>query len=192
MKFPHSRTIAFLAAALLLASPCFPALAQGQLQLSEQKIKAGLIYNFLKNTAWPPAKANGPVVVCVFGASDPFGGYLQPIEDRTVSQREITLSYIRKVEEAPGCHAIFVGLGARASWPALQAALAGKGVLTVGDFTGFSRAGGMIEFGREDERIQIKLNAGAVSAAGLRIYDSLRRLAKTTQQPQRAPAPQGE
>ncbi len=156
---------------------------QSQMQLSEQKIEAGLIYNFLKNTEWPPGKMgppSSPLVVCILGTDDPFNGYLQPIESRTVNQRTIKLRHISNTEETGGCHMLFIGSDEQAQWPALHTFLAQKSVLTVGDFDGFSSSGGMIEFGTENDHIQIWLNVEAVSLSHLHIFDSLRRLAKTT------------
>ena len=174
--------IFFAVAMLLLPLSCL-AQEQTQLQLSAQKIKAGLIYNFLKYTDWPSEKMTetpATLVVCIFGTEDPLSGYLQPIEDRTVHQRVVKLRHISTVEEAAKCHMLFIGSDEEAQWPSLHNSLANKSVLTVGDFNGFSRAGGMIEFSTEDNRIQIWLNIEAVSESRLHIYDSLRRLAKVT------------
>jgi hypothetical protein len=172
--------------AMLMLPLCSFAQEQSQLQLSEQKIKAGLIYNFLKYTEWPAARfitPSSPITICIFGAEDPFNGYLQPIEDRTVNQRPVKLRHVSRAEDTVTCHMLFIGSDDQAQWPVLRKALDNKSVLTVGDFTGFTQAGGMIEFNTEENRIQIGLNLEAVGAARLRIYDNLRRLAKTTQTP---------
>ena len=176
---------AFVVAMMLLPIRSF-AEKQDQLQLSEQKIKAGLIYNFLKYTEWPSekmARPAAPLVVCILGTGDPFDGYLQPIEGRTVNQRIIKLRHLSSTADAEGCNMLFIGSDEQAQWPALHGFLANKSILTVADFSGFSHAGGMIEFGTEDNRIQVWLNIEAVTSAHLRIYDSLRRLAKATNPP---------
>jgi hypothetical protein len=166
---------------LAVFMPCLPAQAQNSLQMEEQKIKAGLIYNFLKYTQWPPeAAASSSLVVCIFSIEDPFSGYLQPIEDRTVNQRSISLRHISRIEDAANCHMLFVGNDEQEQWPALRRSLDKKSVLTVGDFEGFAGNGGMIEFDTKNNRVQIELNPDAASAAHLRIYENLRRLAKTT------------
>jgi len=173
----------FITAIFMLPLYAFAEEDQNQLQLSEQKIKAGLIYNFLKYTEWPPSKTAGPsspLDICIFGSEDPLDGYLQPIEGRTVNQRMIKLRHITSVEDAAKCHMLFIGSDEQGQWPALRRSLVNKSVLTVGDFEGFSHDGGMIEFSSEDNRIQIWLNVAAVDEARLHIYDSLRRLAKTT------------
>jgi hypothetical protein len=184
MQILMRRKISVLCLAVMLLLPlrCF-AQDESQLQLSEQKIKAGLIYNFLKYTEWPSEKAAAPaspLVVCIFGAGDPLGGYLQPIEDRTVHQRVVKLQHISAVEEAAKCQMLFISEDTATQWPALHSFLAHKSVLTVGDFDGFSKMGGMIEFGTEENRIRILLNMQAVDESRLHIYDNLRRLAKLT------------
>ncbi len=174
---------AALLTALLILPTC--AYAQNALHLEKQKIKAGLIYNFLKYTAWPQVemKSSLPFIVCVYGAEDPFNGYLQPIEERTVNQRSIILRHVFDVKAAAACHMLFVDADEQSSWPDLRRFLAHRSVLTVGDFKGFSDSGGMIGFSMSDNHIQIDLNLRAVAVAHLRIYDSLRRLARITHLP---------
>ena len=179
----HRKILTVLIVAMPLAPLRGYAQEQNHLQLSSQKIEAGLIYNFLKYTAWPREKLPGPsspLAVCIFGTEDPFSGFLQPIEEGTFHQRAVKLRFISSVAESDKCHMIFIGADEKAQWPALRKFLANKSVMTVGGFDGFSRAGGMIEFSSEDNRIQIWLNVQAVSEAKLHIYDSLRRLAKVT------------
>ncbi len=147
------------------------------LQLHEQEIKAGLLYNFLKYTDWPPAgmEKSSSITVCIFGG-DPFEGYLEPMAGRTVNQREIALRTIHKIEDAGACHLLFVNAGEKERWPQLLESLQGKPVLTVSDGGGFADAGGAIEFGRKDNHISVNLNMEAVMAARLHVQDRLLKL----------------
>lgn len=167
---------ALLLSILWLAA--LPARAQDSLQLQEQEIKAGLLYNFLKYTEWPASRvsnANAPMDVCIFGA-DPFDGYLKPMAGRTVNQRNITLRRIEKLVDAAACHLLFVSATERDRWPDIYAVLKDKSVLTVSDFPGFAASGGMLEFGRRDNHIQVLLNIEALRGGGLRVQDRLIRL----------------
>jgi hypothetical protein len=168
-----------LAITLLWTSTAALAQERNELQLEEQKIKAGLIYNFLKYTAWPENKT-AKLVVCILGSEDPFNGYLQPLEGRTVNQKPIILRHVSSAEDAEKCQMLFIGATEQAQWPNLQRNLMHTSVLTVGDFNGFTNDGGMIEFGTNDDRVQIDLNNGAVDAAHLHVAENLRRMAKTT------------
>jgi hypothetical protein len=169
-------------AALLLWLAVAPeAHGQESIQLVEQEIKAGLLYNFLKYTEWPPDAApglNAPMVVCLFGG-DPFDGRLQPMVGRTVKQHVIALREVHGVDELGMCSLVFVDADANAQWPQLRKALAEKAMLTVSDFPGFADSGGMIEFTRIKNRISIKVDTGAVMAAHLEVQDRLQRLANS-------------
>jgi hypothetical protein len=170
---------AVLASLLLAAGPAMPAAAAAaeSLQLIEQQIQAGLIYNFLKSTKWPAeAGPDIPLVVCLFGG-DPFDGHLRPMAGRTVNQHAIEIRNIRTFDETRDCALLVIHPGEKPRWPQLRTALAAKPVLTVSDFEGFAQAGGMIELTRIDQRIGIKLNTDAVAAAHLQVEDRLLRLA---------------
>jgi hypothetical protein len=150
------------------------------IRLYEEKIKAGLIYNFIKYTEWPDdrnAENSSPIEVCVFG-QDPFDGYLQPMAGRTVRQRRINIRHIGRPAEVQGCHLLFIGASERDRWPQLRRLLADKSILTVSDFEGFSDAGGMIQFGSDNNRIKVELNSVPMQAAHLRVYDKMLKLVK--------------
>jgi len=173
--------LSLLAAALVLGGMEFltPAHADETIQLHEQEIKAGLLYNFLKYVDWPDNHAAAPMTVCVFGG-DPFNGYLQPIAGRTVNQRKITIREIRDLPETSACDLLFINAAQKDHWPQMQKFLSGKTVLTVSDFSQFTDNGGMIEFGRKDDHINVSLNIDAVTAAQLRIEDRLLKLVTIT------------
>jgi hypothetical protein len=153
--------------------------AQENIQLVEQEIKAGLLYNFMKYTDWPSDRAqqpNAPIMVCLLGG-DPFAGRLQPLAGRTVNQHVIELRNLRTVDDAGMCSLLFIHADEKPQWPQLRAALAGKSMLTVSDFQGFAAAGGMIEFTRIENKIGVKIDTVAVMAAHLQVQDRLLKLA---------------
>jgi hypothetical protein len=160
-------------AALLLAA--FPAHAtEEDLRLSEQEIKAGLLYNFLKYTQWP-SDSSTTVRLCIYGG-DPFQGKLDRMQGRSVNRREIVVRKISRADEISGCHLLFINARDKAQWLELRNLLNGHGILTVSDFSSFVSTGGMIEFGYRDNHITATLNLDAVHAAGLRVEDRLLRL----------------
>lgn len=173
--FSH-RVFAFVVWLGLGIWPAWMSAAEDSLQLQAQEIKAGLLYNFLKYTQWPETTpVREKITVCLF-ESDPMAPYLQPMNGRTVSQREITVSHLRDIRDTERCHLLFIGAGEKKRWPAIRDFLAGKPVLTVSDSDGFTEAGGMIEFGRSDNRIHASLNMAALAAAGLRVQDRMMKL----------------
>jgi len=168
----QSAVLALLLAAAFLS----PAYGEDNVRLVEQEIKAGLLYNFLKYTQWPPEHANRGAIVCLIGG-DPFSGHLQPMAGRTVNQRSIEIRNLENVKGVDGCALLYVHANEKSDWPQLQKALAGKDVLTVSDFDGFAENGGMIEFTHNDNRIGVKINIDAVTAAHLTVENRLLRLA---------------
>jgi hypothetical protein len=161
----------------MLGGALAPARAQEGVRLVEQDIKAGLLYNFLRYTEWPERAAPGQtVVVCVYGR-DPFGGRLTPMSGRTVNGQAIRVRFVDAESEIDGCSMLVINAEERARWPALRDHLMRRNVLTVSDYEGFARAGGMIEFTRVNNRIGVRLNLGAAQAADLVVLDRLIRLA---------------
>jgi len=171
------RRCAFLTALLLLAAgDTARPVGADSIALVEQKIKAGLLYNFLKYTQWPPAPANAGMNVCLLGG-DPFDGHLSPMAGRTVNERAIAVREIDDAKEGPDCSMMVVHADQKASWPLWRKALSGRDVLTVSDFDGFVAQGGMIEFAHVDNRIGVKINVDAVGATHLKVEDRLLKLA---------------
>jgi hypothetical protein len=168
-----------LTALALLAGSSLPAAAQDGLQLVEQEIKAGLLYNFLRYTEWPqdhPIHTELINTVCVLG-DDPFSGRLAPMAGRTVNQSVIEVRTVAGAADVADCSLIFIDAGEQARWMELRGAIMGESILTVSDFTGFAASGGMIEFVRVDNRIGIEVNTGAVAAAHLMVQDRILNLA---------------
>lgn len=147
--------------------------AEDGLQLYEQQIKVGLLYNFLKYTQWPVQPSS--MAVCVFG-EDPFQGYLKPMAGRSVNQMEITVHFIHTAQETDTCNLLYINANEKKQWPSLKTSLAEKSVLTVSDFDGFAASGGMIEFGKKEEHVDVSLNMDAVSAAHMQVQDRLLKL----------------
>src|SRR4051812_905274 len=96
---------------ILLYFFCF--LAQGEnkpLQLYEEKIKAGMVYNLLKYTAClqeSNSQISGKLHICMFG-DDPFDSYLSPLEGRTAQQIPIFITHITHAEQADSCSVVII------------------------------------------------------------------------------------
>ncbi|MEZ0261844.1 MAG: YfiR family protein [Alphaproteobacteria bacterium] len=172
---------ASLIAVLGLLVWCFSAQAAG-LVLQENEIKAGMLYNFLKYIEWPDEKlgASPAISICLFGG-DPFKGYLDKTRGKTVHQKPITVKNVSSAQEVSLCNLLYISDGKREQWAAIAPQLKGRGVLTVSSFQGFARGGGMIEFGRENERIKVMLNLGAVKGASLKVQPRLLRLVEVVE-----------
>jgi hypothetical protein len=161
-------------ALLLLVGFLTPSWAGEGLQLHEQEIKAGLLYNFLKYVTWPQG-ATGGMSVCLYGDSS-FNSYLEPMAGRTVNQQKISVHTIHTPQEVANCRLVFVNDTEGEHWPDIAKTIATQGILSVSDYEGFAENGGMIEFGRKDEHIAVTLNIDATAAAHLHVEDRLLQL----------------
>lgn len=159
-----------------------PAVAQSvsPIQLYEQKIKAGLVYNFLKFTKWPEDKfENGRGLnVCLYGG-DSFDGYLHSLNGRTAQQLEITIQQTSGRNNTNGCHLLFLHSSEADALPEVLPYFHNRRILTMSDIPGFADKGGMVEVSKqEDQRIHMLLNERALSVADLFVDERLRKLAE--------------
>lgn len=153
---------------------------EGPNYLYEQKIKAAIVYNFLKFTNWPDdtfARTNGKINVCLFGG-DPFDGYLYPLEGKTAQQHPITIIQVHDIRKTAHCSLIFVHRNEAESLTPLLHFLKGRPVLTVSDIEAFAQQGGMIEMAKENEQINLYINDHEANADGLRIAKDILKLAR--------------
>jgi hypothetical protein len=175
----HGRRLLLPAALAILFFCGVPAMAQQQLY--EPKIEAGLLYNFLKYTAWPnhvPGK--GTLRVCLLGG-DPFNGYLDPLQGRTAQQSRIDILHIDAYTQMDGCQILFIPERMADDMARIIAYARLKPILTVSDAEDFIRQGGMVEFAmRQDQRIHLYVGNAAVQAAKLNVSTRLLRLAENT------------
>lgn len=153
--------------------------AQDQkLELYEQKIKAGLVYNLLKYTTWPESPgARRELQICLFG-DDPFDGYLSPLEGRTAQQAPIGIKKVGQIAQTGDCSVVVIGRNQENNISALLQFLKGRHTLTISDIRHFTRQGGMVEMAKEGEKISLYINKSAVEKAGLDIGGRMLRLAK--------------
>lgn len=169
--------ILLFCAGLLLHGPA--ARAQDSSSQLEKKVKAGLIYNFLKYTAWPEnagGQSDG-FKLCLLGPN-PFSGALKPLEGRTAQNKTIAILRVETIEEGRKCHLLFIHSNLDNGLPGFLERIKGYPVLLVSDMEGFADRGGMVELATENGYINIHVNRDALRESGLVIQDRLLKLAK--------------
>jgi YfiR/HmsC-like len=177
LKLRHAAAIL----AVLLALAAAPARAQAPAAPSEYQVKAVFLFNFSQFVDWPAASfADGraPLVIGVLG-SDPFGATLDEIvRGETVNGRPLEVRRYDSVEQIDACHILFIERSQEERLDAVLAALKGRSVLTVGDFEGFVRHGGIIRFVTVGNKIRMRVNLAAAQDAKLTISSKLLRPAQ--------------
>jgi hypothetical protein len=173
MRFRAARLFVL---SLLILRVGILAVAQEDSQPTEYQIKAAFIFNFAKFVEWPAAafpKATSPMVVGVLG-ENPFHEALEKtIKNKTVDEHPVVIMQFRSATEATNCHILFISSSEKARLPQILKQLKGSSVLTVGEMSGFTDAGGMINFVLEGTKIRFQINNDAANSVGLKISSKL-------------------
>ena len=137
-----------------------------------------MIYNFSRFTLWPDSRFAGPadpVVLCV----DPdaaLSGPLQSVSGKPVGARTLMVRETSRIDHA--CQMAYLGGGDTSD--GYVATLRDRGVLTIGETPGFTRAGAiqLVTIGRQ---VRFEINQRNALAAGARLSSNLLRLAVAVQ-----------
>jgi hypothetical protein len=173
------RHVVAIAAVLLALAAAAPGRAQAPPAPTEYQVKAIFLFNFSQFVDWPAAAfadERSPLVIGVLG-SDPFGTTLDEIvRGETVNGRPLEVRRYDAVEQIDdACHILFIERSQDERLDAVLAALKGRSVLTVGDFEGFARRGGIIRFVTVGNKIRLRVNLAAAQDAKLTISSKLLR-----------------
>lgn len=149
----------------------------------ESEVKAVLLYNFTQFVEWP-AEAfeapDSPLIIGVLGP-DPFGRALDTtVEGEMVDGHRIEVARFREVEEAVGCHLLFISSSERAASGEILERLQGRPILTVAEFDSFLERGGIVQLHRgPNNKVRLRVNLAAARAASLTLSAKLLRVAET-------------
>jgi hypothetical protein len=147
----------------------------------EYKIKAVFLYHFAQFVEWPEdaLSSSQPVMVIGVLGEDPFGPYLdETVLGEKVNDRSLVINRFEKVSDIQTCHILFISKSTREKTEDILHSVKGKKILTVSDAAGFAKAGGMIRFVNEENKVKIRINLEAVKAEGLTVSSKLLRIAE--------------
>ncbi len=155
-----------------------PAAVSGQLEQrpSEYQVKAAYLFNFARFVEWPAdrfSSIDAPIVIGILG-DDPFGNALdQAVSGKLAHGR--TVEVIRQVDlkQADSCHIVYVDESVRRMATPLLANYAKRGVLTVGDWRGFTDDNGIIEFLIRKGTVRFRIRPDLAEDGDLKISSKL-------------------
>jgi hypothetical protein len=176
---PAWRAVA-LGAVIACSLAAQPLCSQGSVT-PEFRSKATFLANFLSFVDWPEsafASAQAPFTLCVRGDFS-FGTALAEVtRGATPRGRRVEVKWVHKDPELRNCQIAFVSRSESKRYAKLLQAIAGAGVLTVGETPDFLAAGGMISFAVERDILQFEVNLVAADSARLKISSRLLTLAR--------------
>ena len=180
-------TLGGLAGLAVLILGATSAVFAQEMSVSEYRLKAVFLHNFAKYVEWPSEALAEPtenMVLCLLG-EDPFGDVLGEVEKRPVRGRQIVVDRAVELVDLERCQILFVCRSKVEILDGILGQVAGTGVLTVSDISGFAERGGMIEMLAEEEVVRITINLGAAQREGLVVSSRLLALASLTEDPRR-------
>ena len=149
-------------------------------QPTEYQIKAAFLFNFAKFVDWPPEtfpETNSPIVIGVLG-KNVFGKDLEnTIRDKTVNNHHFEFVAVTSAKEAIRCHILFISPSEKDNVKKIVDSLHNASVLTVSETDEFIKAGGMVNFVIQDDKVRFQISDDAAKKAGLRISSKLLSLA---------------
>ncbi|MEM8711576.1 MAG: YfiR family protein, partial [Planctomycetota bacterium] len=148
----------------------------------EYKVKAALLYNFLKYARFPDGtfpKKSAPVTILVVG-KNPFGPILEKVLGKKKAggrpfKFESTESIPKGEIKAQLVFASGLDEGAQQQ---LVKKLAKKPVLLVGEMDGFAERGGFINLYLEKGKVRFAINTNCQKSTGIQLKAELLKLAK--------------
>ncbi|HEY9095886.1 MAG TPA: YfiR family protein [Hydrogenophaga sp.] len=147
-------------------------------QVSEQAVKAGFVYNFIKFTQWPPQPESDSHRLQICATSDkPLEGHIARLSGRNVGARTIEFRNNVGVNGWAGCDVLFIAQSEEHQIDAYLHSLGNAPVLSVGEAAGFIKSGGMIGLRMQDSRVKFDVNLGSAQRAGLQLNSQMLKLA---------------
>lgn len=165
---------------VLLAGTSMNALPASEELPREYRIKAAYLYNLSKFITWPDENAqdkNTPITICVYGYN-PFGQYLEKLEERTAKGRAIAIHYVNERQPANGCQILFISQHNTTAPKVLAAPPPYPPVLTVSDDEDFLSRGGLIALVTVNNNVQLDINLSRAKQAGFIISANLLEVAR--------------
>lgn len=163
---------------LLLALPALAGLTAASAfaaeAVSEQAIRAALVFNFIKFTEWPTAKAGeSQFRICLATRDLAQVAAMEELSERQIRGQRLVVMRFGSQEN---CAVIYVDSSQR--WHEMLDKAPPGHALSIGAYPGFAAEGGMVEIALQESGARFDINLAAAKRAGLRIYPQLLRLAR--------------
>ncbi len=150
----------------------------------EHLIKAAMVRNFARFTQWPPEShltehKEKDIHLCIMG-NDIVENSFCKVKGKKVGNHQITLQKIYNNENLYSCDILFIDVSSGANPNDILKSIRQHPVLTIGETEKFAKAGGIITFFNEANKIRFQINLGAARKAGFKINSGLLQLAVVT------------
>lgn len=148
--------------------------------VTEDQIKAAYVLNFARFVDWPPEafKGDSGFNFCALGRSRMADELAADIQGKNINGRAIAFHYLKNPDDSLNCQVIVVSGNSTKQQQKLLGIQSGRPVLLVGEFAGFARAGGTMDFIVENGKVMFEVNLAAADEAHLKLSSKLLSLAR--------------
>jgi YfiR/HmsC-like len=162
------------AATLIVTPALFPEQVMAQ-DTGSGQLKSAIVYNILRFVDFPRETGSKPLIACARRGA---GGNLSALSGRSVGSRTITVRTIEASSNGDGCDVVYLGVASSAD----VARVKQRGVLVIGDGSGFLKAGGTIGLVTTGKQTRFEVSMRAAKQADIKISSQLLRLAARVEQ----------
>ena len=149
--------------------------------LPEAEVKAAAFYNIVTFTDWPAStfqSSEAPLVIGVLGQG-PIASLLAAlVANETWRGRPVIVRHFAAPAAARDCHVLFIARSEQGRWRTITRQIAKRPILTISDFEGFAREGGVVQLGIDRNKLRLTVNLAAARNNGLAISSKVLRLAE--------------
>lgn len=130
------------------------------MNLTEDDIKVGFIYNFLKFVKWPHEnQIKDKIYLCIKSHRDPISSKLMEISGKRIRDKELKVIELNDYKLLSQCNALFIEKSVKLRvFEAILKQTEDMPILTISDKDGFCEKGGIIQLKKRDNRIRFLIN----------------------------------
>lgn len=147
----------------------------------EYKIKAALLFNFLKYATFPPgtfSSKKSPIEVLIIG-KDPFGPVLkETLGKKRIGGRAIRIRRVSSIPKKIDAQLVFTSGLTPKEEKLLITRLKDRPCLLVGESPGFAQAGGFINLYLDKGKVRFEINSGRQATTKIKLKAELLKLAR--------------
>ena len=156
--------------------------SNGYSQISEYQIKAAYLEKFTRFIEWQDTvginDATKPFRITVLG-KNPFGQILENLyAHNTIRGKKVEIDYIKNINELKPSWILFISSSEKNRLESILKKTQNMDILTVSDTEGFGKAGVLINFYIEKNKVLFEINYDSVHKSSIRISYLLLQLAK--------------
>lgn len=149
--------------------------------LPDHQVKAAFFLRFASymEASPSPNRSDLRLSMCITGG-DPFQGALERLVylQQGGGRREIAVRHIAPGESVADCHFLFLAHAKERDILAALETTRRHGIVTVSDFPGFIKIGGIVELFLEGRKVYFKINQLAAEREGIKVSSRVLTLAK--------------